>query len=97
LSISIPNYVNASFVFIALAVVAVSAAVVYDYVSCNFNVLWGGCGDGGGRGSAPEPKLNSQTAIPVMSADGTCTTAITLNYQTIDALKYRIYSPSALM
>jgi len=75
----------------------VASAVVYDYVSCNFNVLWGGCGDGGGGGSAPEPKLNSQTAIPVMSVDGTCTTGITLNYQTVDALKYRIYRPSALM
>jgi len=94
LSISIPNYVNAGFVpfivWYAMATV-VTAAVVYDYVSCNFNVLWGGCGDGGGGGSAPEPKLNSQTAVPIMNTDGTCTTGITLNYQTVDALKYRIY------
>jgi len=95
LCVSIPvNRAEAGpfFAFIPLVSVLVAAAVVYDYVSCNFNVLWGGCGDGsGGGGPAPEPKLNSQTAVPIMNTDGTCTTGITLNYQTVDALKYRIY------
>jgi len=100
LSISIPvHQVNAG-PLIVVVVAAVAAGVIYDYVSCNFNVLWGGCGDSGGSGgSAPTPTLNNQTATSIINSDktGTCTTGFTLNYETVDALKYRIYRDGSLL
>ena len=94
LSISIPvHQVNAG-PLVVVVVAAVAAGVVYDYVSCNFNVLWGGCGDSGGSGGpAPTPTLNNQTATPIINSDktGTCTTGFTLNYSVTDAYQYGIY------
>lgn len=51
------------------------------------------CGDdsSGGGGTAGSPTLQNQTATPIMSADGTCTTGFTLNYSVTDAYKYAIY------
>ena len=52
LYISIPAHqVSAGPVFVFAAIVtavATTATVAYDYFSCNFNVLWGGCGGDNG-------------------------------------------------
>ncbi len=58
------------------------------------NVGFSGCGDDNGsqwQGTAGSPTLQNQSATPIVSSDGTCTTGFTLNYTVTDAYKYAIY------
>ena len=52
---------------IVVVVTVVAATAVYDYVSCDINILWGGCGGGnggggGGGGSPPAPTADISVA-----------------------------------
>jgi hypothetical protein len=59
----------------------------------------GGDSGGGGGGASGSPTLQNQTATPIINSDktGTCTTGFTLNYETIDALRYGIYRDDNLL
>ena len=72
--------------------------------SCRFGNLSGKviktyadeCGgdNGGGGGASGSPTLQDQTATPIVSSDGNCTTGFTLNYSVTDAYQYAIYRDS---
>ena len=59
----------------------------------------GGDSGGGGGGASGSPTLENQTATPIINSDktGTCTTGFTLNYTTVDALRYGIYRDNNLL
>lgn len=49
-------------VIVYVVATTVVATAVYDYVSCDINIIWGGCGGdnggGGGGGGSPSPTVN---------------------------------------
>ena len=56
------------------------------------NPAFTGCGDNSSQqGAAGSPTLQNQTATPIISSDGNCTTGFTLNYSVTDAYQYGIY------
>ncbi len=63
------------------------------------NPMFTGCGGGdtSSQGVAGSPTLQNQTAAPIMSADGNCTTGFTLNYSVTDAYQYGIYRDGNLI
>ena len=86
-----PNPVEAGPVVIIVAVV-VAATAVYDYVSCDINVLWGGCGGnnggGGGGGTPPPPTPTADiSVVPSLIERGQ---SATLTWSSSDADSCRI-------